>query len=425
MTLVAALAPWLLLGLIGVVAALVYCARRPLDLLDPVSYFLLAHLVFLYLGIFYAGRYAAAVALSGEVVLLVILGVVCFALGVLGADLLLSAERPPRRMAVASLDRGYVVAAWLILCLGALFLAAYGVRAGLVDWFGGGGFDDYRVEVRMGEGKFALLAIAFVTTGAWLTSVDLLFRQRRWLASWLVAGASAALLLLVGNRAPSADLLVVQLFLWCVFVWGRLPAAVAGGAVVTLLLAIALLGAVRQEGTANLDLVLSKALWRPFVNLQNLQLVVAAYPEQIAFERGGTMLRDLSVVLPGYQPNYGTWLKEALGLRFSGGGLTVTHLGEAFANFGWRGVVLVPLALGGALAVLGRVTRRWRRHAATLPLLAAIAVTAKAMVSSGIVTPVLYVLAPLAVAFVAHLLLAVGIRVGSARLGLADARTDR
>ena len=58
-----------------------------------------------------------------------------------------------------------------------------------------------------------------------------------------------------------------------------------------------------------------------------------------------------------------TWIKDLIGIRFEGGGVTPTLAGEAYFNFGWLGVPVVGALLGAALTVLGRVQTTAPTHA--------------------------------------------------------------
>ncbi len=388
---------------LAMVIPLAFRTRDPLDLLDPISYFLLTHFVFFFVGIAYASRYDEVVPIQTSVCLMIYLGLLGFVSGVVIGDLLTGADAArPRAYSLARLDSSYVLAAWLVFVLGISFLGLYGWRAGFVDWLGAGGFDDYRVQVRKGQGWIAILSIAFVTVGALLLSTYYLFRRDRAVLAWAIATVGAVGLLLLGNRAPAVELLVMQLVFWCVSRWGKLPLALAGSAAAAMLLAVALLGVVRQDAGVSQEMILVKLLWRPFVNIQNFQTVVDAYPSGIDYEYGGTLVKDLRVLLPGYQPNYGTWLKEELGMRFTGGGITVTYLGEAFANLGFYGILLLPVIVGTFMAMLSSVLRKVRHYHAFLPVAAVFAISSKAIVSSGILTPALYTLLPMSIALVFH-----------------------
>ena len=52
---------------------------------------------------------------------------------------------------------------------------------------------------------------------------------------------------------------------------------------------------------------------------------------------------ELKVLLPGYQPDLGTYLKNLMGIKFEGGGITVPLPAEGFMNFGYIGIFLYSI----------------------------------------------------------------------------------
>jgi len=94
--------------------------------------------------------------------------------------------------------------------------------------------------------------------------------------------------------------------------------------------------------------------------------------------------------------------KEELGLQFTGGSVTVTYLGEVFANFGVYGIVIVPALIGALLSLLSSALRRYRHYSMYLPLIAAFSMSSKAIVSSGLLTPALYTLVPMLLVYALH-----------------------
>ena len=82
----------------------------------------------------------------------------------------------------------------------------------------------------------------------------------------------------------------------------------------------------------------------------------------MAFQSGYTYLLNLKMLLPGPDPDFTLWLKDTLGLRFSGGGVTPTILGEFYMNFDVTGIYL-GMFLYGFLGVY--VWRYFKRHSET------------------------------------------------------------
>ena len=83
-----------------------------------------------------------------------------------------------------------------------------------------------------------------------------------------------------------------------------------------------------------------------FVNCINLKYVFTAFPSRVPFQYGYTYLINFIMLLPGPDPDFTMWLKEMLGLSFSGGGVTPTILGEFYINFGLPGIYVGMFGLG-------------------------------------------------------------------------------
>ena len=108
-----------------------------------------------------------------------------------------------------------------------------------------------------------------------------------------------------------------------------------------------MMGAYRVNHSADfIDLFKFRLAWRPFVNIQNFQMVLDHFPTKHEFLWGKTYLIDLSILLPGSNPNSGTFLKELMGLSFDGGSITPSYLGISYVNFGYAGMILSPIILG-------------------------------------------------------------------------------
>lgn len=90
---------------------------------------------------------------------------------------------------------------------------------------------------------------------------------------------------------------------------------------------------------------------------ENLAVVMDAVPGLYPYRYGGSYLDPFWTMLPGTQFTLDMQLKQALDLRFAGGGFVPSMLGEAFVNFGYAGFVLVPFLLACVLATL---FARWR-----------------------------------------------------------------
>lgn len=91
------------------------------------------------------------------------------------------------------------------------------------------------------------------------------------------------------------------------------------------------------------------------VPIRNLGFAMDAVPERIGWRLGLTYLQPILTVLPGKQTTFDADLKAALYQRYAGGGTVPGLLGEAYANFGPFGWLLMPFIAGAAITALYRV----------------------------------------------------------------------
>lgn len=82
---------------------------------------------------------------------------------------------------------------------------------------------------------------------------------------------------------------------------------------------------------------------------------LSVFPDLVGHLKGGVLITTLATMLPGRQELLDEKLKRWSGMEFDGGGLNLTILGEAYADFGLFGIAFYPLLYG---VVLGFVVRR-------------------------------------------------------------------
>jgi oligosaccharide repeat unit polymerase len=81
------------------------------------------------------------------------------------------------------------------------------------------------------------------------------------------------------------------------------------------------------------------------VHVLNLSLFFKNF-EKIGKLNYRSFILNLSMLLPGHQPDFGLWLKERLGLTFLGGGISVTLIGEGLMNDRIIGVMIESFLIG-------------------------------------------------------------------------------
>lgn len=87
-----------------------------------------------------------------------------------------------------------------------------------------------------------------------------------------------------------------------------------------------------------------------FIGAQNLNYVYRTFPHKVPFQKGYTYFINLIMLKPGPDLDFTLWLKQMLGLSFSGGGVTPTILGEFYMNFGNLGIFSGMFILGVIIA---------------------------------------------------------------------------
>jgi oligosaccharide repeat unit polymerase len=136
-------------------------------------------------------------------------------------------------------------------------------------------------------------------------------------------------------------------------------------------------------------LILKGVLNYLVVPVQNFAATLSAIPDLIPWQLGYTYLQPIITILPGRQSTFDQDLKAALEQEYAGGGTVPSMLGEAYANFGPAGWVIVPLLIGVFLTSLYLYARR-RQTAAAWSLYAYALVHMANATISGIVVASLF-----------------------------------
>lgn len=102
------------------------------------------------------------------------------------------------------------------------------------------------------------------------------------------------------------------------------------------------------------------------VPIRNLGFAMDAVPERIGWRLGLTYIQPILTVMPGKQTTFDGDLKAALDQRYAGGGTVPGLLGEAYANYGPIGWLIVPFLVGAVMIGLYRVSQSWTPELAAL-----------------------------------------------------------
>lgn len=388
------------LGLVDVYALLVLLlcfgffrlCGGTLNFFNPASLFFLFHVILFGAGSWYRWLYEGRVWVSDEAVFIVYSSLMLYVLGAFSVATVLFSSAPslslPRLLARAPVVELSPLSCLMVVMLPVLISLFYSLYIGGLVWLQSD-IDDLRVEVRKGIGWLALLGIA----SAFLGTLFYLFSRRTigWLEGFFVVALLSACAASYGNRAPGAEVFIAGIFSLLILKSGRLPVFrlfVVGGLAFLL---VVMVGLYRQGFEMSFYGILQQGLWRPFVNFQNFQILYDAFPSSIPFQMGNGYLIDLAVLMPGYQPNYSVWLKDMLRMEFTGGGINQTYLGEFYSNFSLLPALLCSFLLGAIFQLLYCLMCLLRFSP---QLMLVVSFSLKGMVSSGLMSPLLYSFIP-------------------------------
>lgn len=254
--------------------------------------------------------------------------------------------------------------------------------------------DDARVTLKQGKGYiFIIIYSIFLNTGLLIGSY--LIYKKKYLSLSILTIVIVGIILGIGYRGQALKVIVSIYFLWSFIKHGRIKILKSITIATLLLFFLGILGYYRTSGQLiynNLNGVWMINRWRFFVNLYNVQIVSNFIGDTKLL--GKSVILDLSTLLPGYQPSFNIWLKEYLGLDFSGGGLTSTVIGELFFNFGYIISFIVMFLLG---MLLYKINQRYINKEVNfydICLLIIICITTTSLISSSIFSALLYDIVP-------------------------------
>lgn len=199
-------------------------------------------------------------------------------------------------------------------------------------------------------------------------------RRSAILVAALAIGALAVFELLLASRYLLAELAAVVVLGW-LLAGTRVPWRVAltvGAAGIVLFGGIQLVRAWDQASGRPLEFVVDRTVSRVvLVQPRTMDALMRVIPAEEPHFLGLTWLRRLGPVTDREIPNLGYWIyPEAVGRPGATGGYAAPGLlGEAWANFGWAGLVLPGLA-GVAAERLGALAARRREGEADVVVVA-------------------------------------------------------
>lgn len=375
-------------------AVLVHRRFNLYNFFNPFVMFFIFHAVFLYIGwFFYLLFYQNLIVVNPLTMVYVCTSLTISVVAAITVDTLYSLQggrtnKFPSCVQVSRTENRFSELVGLFVFLvGVCFLLLFYLKAGSIPLLHENS-ETFRIEARKGMGYVTLLGIGFVTFGAMVLATV----SRDRVASFMFIGMGVALVLGLGNRAPAFKIILAAAVLRLFWMGKKIPVRkllLLGGVLYFLLVLIGALRTETAEGVPLFQVIGARFFWRPIVNFTNISLILDHFSfDNIIWGKG--FIQDISVLLPGYQPNFGTWLKDELGLTFAGGSVTPTYIGEAYVNFGLIGVVAAPFIYGAFLQILYIATAGKGVTPVRSVVLLTISLSLMGIANMGIITPMLY-----------------------------------
>lgn len=106
---------------------------------------------------------------------------------------------------------------------------------------------------------------------------------------------------------------------------------------------VAIVGGLRFSGIENFNTkdTIVRFINRIYMNPVNANRLINYFDDSRLTEN--SFFIDLKILLPGHQPDLGTYLKDKLGIRYDGGGITVPMISEGYINYGYIGVLMYTM----------------------------------------------------------------------------------
>jgi oligosaccharide repeat unit polymerase len=256
--------------------------------------------------------------------------------------------------------------------------------------------ENARVELKAGLGFLVTPAIFASQLGGLALFAYYSIKNNR-LKTFLAFGISLVLattLLGFGYRSHALSMLLLLFIIYSYNRYGRLPFIKTMVVSIIILVSIGVLGLVRR-GQASLasDLVSVAKYGVQRVMLINpmiVERIMIQFPEQTDFLYGKSIWVDFRSLLPGADEGSGIFLKNMLGMHFSGGGVTPSFPGEIYLNFGWLGVVVFSILVGCFCQGIDHIFVKGEYHSAFDLAFTSLLIYRVATLSNGLIGGILF-----------------------------------
>ncbi|WP_326511605.1 oligosaccharide repeat unit polymerase [Clostridium intestinale] len=258
--------------------------------------------------------------------------------------------------------------------------------------------DDLRVESLKGKGFIVLLGYGFLVNSIIFDFLYVLKREDKiYFIKSLVLYLFAFLVLMgTGYRGISFKIILILISILLMYKYKKLPIFKLSILIMILLSSVAIMGYYRSSNIVsfNLEAIYKVTIWRFFVNIYNFQNI-SNFVDVIGFINGKTYVLDILTLLPGHQISSSYYMKDILGLSFSGGGITPTLFGEALINFGYEFGLIIVLVVSVIISITSLyLCKNMNKSISSLQMLIVISFSLDPIIGSGIMPTILNSLIP-------------------------------
>jgi oligosaccharide repeat unit polymerase len=238
----------------------------------------------------------------------------------------------------------------LITIIGLLFSALFYSQA--ISTLLSGPIEETRYTMTFGRGYLSYLANSVTIAIPIYIGTKWYFRKSLNIVDYMLIMLPVVLMAISLSRAPILWYIISFII---IYHYIKKPISLKKGilfAILLFVLSIAII-LVRAPGTTFLERILIEIR----VHVLNLSLYLNNL-DTVGNLNFQSFILNLSMLLPGHQPDFGLWLKDKLGLNFLGGGISVTLIGEGMMNARLLGVIIEFFVIGYILNIMyGRFRR--------------------------------------------------------------------
>lgn len=390
------------------VAILTHIFNNLLNFTNPISVFTDSYLVLMGFSALFIPSYLNIIFINDNILVAIVAGLYAFFIGSILSDIFyVKSGKVTNRYSKLTLKSSEIqlkssfIAAKIVFFMGIMFGIYFYYKMSMIPILLREDIEMLRVEAKKGISYLFLACLSFIHIGV-LPIFFYYLRRKRTLRFLPYLVVSLFILLGGGFRGDAFYLLLGVFIVFSYHRYGKIKLGQTLIFIIFALILLVILGYYRSAGSLrllHLSFFLEKIKWRFFTNILGFGLIYDKFSDSLMFLHGRSYLMDLRVILPGYQPSFGIWLKEFLDFRFRGGSLNPSVLGESYANFGFWGIIVILFLLGFALKFVYNIIKKKETNIYRLLLLIFFSFFSLQIVVSGLGATLISFLLPHLAAF--------------------------